>query len=99
MSTPLTLLPQHDGANLAPVRPLIKLGEGDKNPASALDDAIRERFSHYLKQEESTWKEMISAGEEVANFISGKQFLMPSPYSTGPRWLAYPVVGGGTQTE
>lgn len=99
MSTPLQLLPQHSGPNLADIKPLLKLGEGDKTPSSSLTDAIKERFSHYLKQEESTWKELINAGEEVANFMAGKQFLMPSPYSTGPRWLAYPIVGGGTPTE
>jgi len=98
-ATSLSLLPSHEGANLAPIKPLLKLGEGDKKPQAALDEAIKERFQHYLKQEQSTWDEMIKAGEEVAHFISGKQFLMPSPYSTGPRWLSYPVVGGGTPSE
>lgn len=91
MSSNLSILPQHNGQNLAPVKPLIKLGEGNKEAATSLDDAIRERFTHYLKQEQSTWDEYIRAGEEVANFISGRQFLMPSPYSTGSRFIAYPV--------
>lgn len=89
-ASPLTLLPAHNGVNLADVKPLLQIGEGDKKPSSTLTDAIKERFQHYHKQEDPTWREMISAGEEVALFMQGKQFLMPNRFIPGA-WLPYKV--------
>src|SRR5688572_4693104 len=91
----LQLLPQHAGANLAPLNPLLKLGEGDKDASTYFDEALRERFLHFKDLEKATRDEMISAGEEVANFINGKQFLIPNPFKKGG-WLPYQVKPGGS---
>jgi hypothetical protein len=98
-ASPLTLLPARPGANLAPIRPLLKLGEGEKNTADTFEAAVRERYAHYLELEKETWKEMVDAGEEVANFIAGKQFLMPNPFPGGRAWIPYAVRGRGTDNE
>lgn len=87
---PLTILPQHSGANFAELQPLLRLGAGDKNTQSTLADALRERYRHYKALEEATWKEMVSAGEEVALFLQGKQFLTPNPFRQGG-WIPYKV--------
>jgi hypothetical protein len=98
-ASPLSIIPQRDGQNLADLAPLLKLGEGDKNPASSLTGALRERYLHYRDQEKPTWDEIISAGEEVAMFAAGKQFLMPNPFKPGG-WLPYAVKpGGGSVAE
>lgn len=97
-SSPLTILPQHGGANLADIKPLLRLGEGDKSAASSLAEAIRERFTHFLKTDEPTWKEMFSAGEETAHFMAGRQFLTPNPFRAGG-WLPYQVKNGGNELE
>jgi hypothetical protein len=89
-ASPLSIIPNHSGANYADLKPLLRLGEGDKRPSSSLTDAIKERFKHFKELEDTTFQEMISAGEEVALFMQGKQFLRPNPYSPGG-WLPYKV--------
>ena len=93
-SNPLSILPHHEGSNLAPLAPLLKLGEGSKDASTSFDEAIKERFLHYRDLEKATWEEMISSGEEVAMFIQGKQFLMPNPFRAGG-WLPYKVNSSG----
>lgn len=90
MTSPLTILPEHQGKNLADITPLLRIGEGDKTSSSSLTDAIKERFVYFKNHQESTFKEMISAAEEVALFLQGKQFLMPNPFRPGG-WLPYAV--------
>lgn len=91
-----SLFPAHDGANYAAIEPLLKLGEGNKQTARPLQEALKERFQHYLNLEKQTWQEMNSAGEQVSLFISGKQFLTPNPYKPGG-WLPYQVTGGESE--
>ncbi len=93
-ATPLSILPHHDGKNLAPLHPLLSLGEGRQDSATSFDEAIRERFRHFKDLEKQTWEEMIKSGEEVAMFIQGKQFLMPNPFKPGG-WLPYKVNPNG----
>jgi hypothetical protein len=98
-ASPLTLLPAHSGVNLAPLKPLLKLGEGEKNTSDSFEAAVKERFLHYHGLKKETWEEAIAAGEEVANFISGKQFLMPNPFAGGRAWIPYTVKGKGAENE
>lgn len=97
MSSNLTLLPAHSGTNLAELKPLLKLGDGDKRPSSTLQESIKERLDHYKNIEKSTWDDMNKAGEEVSLFFAGQQYLTPSPYSKGPHWIPYKV--GNVKTE
>jgi hypothetical protein len=94
MSTPLSILPNHAGTNLAEISPLLKLGEGDKNPQTSLQEAIKERFLHFKNHQQATWDEMNRAGEEVSLFMQGKQYLMPNPLKAGG-WLPYKVAEKG----
>lgn len=86
MTQPLTQnLPQYSGSNRAPLKPLLALREpnGDKSPYSShyLADAIKEKYSDYIKRDEPTFREIISVGQMTALFIEGKQILDWNPYT------------------
>jgi hypothetical protein len=82
------LLPQFGAQNWAPIKPLLSLKGADSLPSHYICDALRERFDHYSKQNERTWREIYSVGELVSRFIEGQQILRPNPYGG---WMVRPV--------
>jgi hypothetical protein len=87
---------QSSSENLAPIEPLLKLGRNSPKPSDYLWTALRERFTHYLNLEKTVWQEMLLSGEQVSNFISGKQFLMPSLYAPG-RFVPFELPNSNAQ--
>lgn len=88
-STNTLNLPTHEGANLAPLRPLLKLREHNKNTSHYIADALKEKYSHFIKKDEKSWREMIGRGQQIALFIEGQQILDFNPFtqSYAPRKL------------
>lgn len=82
--------------NMAPTQPLLLLGRDDPKPQDFLWDALRERFRHHLNLEKENRQEMLTSGEQVANFLSGKHFLMPSLYRPGS-WVPYQMPNANAQ--
>ncbi len=86
MSAPLTSDIAVPGEiNLAPKKPMEKLTEKNGHK-SHLSDAnitkqVRDLYNDRIKRDESTWKEMILAGQLVGLFIEGKQLLDLNPYT------------------
>jgi len=70
---------------MAPIRPFLALKEtnGHNSPFSThyIAEAIREKYQTLVKQDETSWREMISTGQLIALFIEGKQILDWNPYS------------------
>jgi len=84
MSQPLDpQVPNYEGANLAPRKPLESLTDSSNSPYSQhyITDAIREKYNTLVKMNESSWREMISTGQLIALFIEGKQILDLNPYT------------------
>lgn len=84
----ITSLASPDSKNLAPLTPLLTLGRDQNATEDYLWTALRERFTHHLGLNKTVWDEMYDSGEQVGNFITGKQFVMPNPMSPG-RFLPY----------
>jgi hypothetical protein len=85
------------GQNFADVKALDKI-KADEKAKPATDDltaAIRERYTHYLHLERPTWSELFAAGEQVARFLAGQQFLMPNRLAPGG-WIPYSVRDNNT---
>lgn len=91
-----SLLPAAEGSNYAPIQPLLTLGRDQPKVSNYLWDALRERATHYLNLQKETRREMLTSGEQVANFISGRQFLMPSLYEPG-RFIPYQLPNSNAQ--
>lgn len=72
------------------------LGRDAPKPSSYLWDALRERFTHHLNLQKEVWRELFTSGEQVSNFISGKQFLMPSIYEPG-KFIPYQLPNSNAQ--
>lgn len=74
------LIPLRANRNFAPLEPLLRLSEA---PAKThyVCDAIKERFSEYIKREDSTRRELIAAGELVGHMIQGDSILERDRYS------------------
>lgn len=69
------ILPSHDGTNLAPLKPLIAIRDKASRPSTYLQDALKERFQHYAKQDEDAWKEIYGWMGLIDRFIKGEQSL------------------------
>lgn len=93
MQAPLKSASQH---NYAPSQPLQLLGRDSSQPSDFLWDALKDRFRYHLNIEKENWQEMLTAGEQNANFISGKHFLMPSLYRPGA-WVPYQMPNANAQ--
>lgn len=93
MQTPLKSASEH---NYAPTQPLLTLGRDNPQPSNFLWEALRERFRYHLNIEKENWQEMLTSGEQIANFISGKHFLMPSQYRPGA-WVPYQMPNANMQ--
>lgn len=78
------------------MKPLLELGRDQPKPSSYLWDALRERATHYLNLQKETRREMLESGEQVANFLSGKQYLMPSLYEPG-KFIPYQLPNANAQ--
>lgn len=89
-------LPQSSSENFAPTTPLLLLGRDTSKPSDYLWGALTERFKHYLNLQKDSRREMLESGEQVANFISGKQFLMPSLYEPG-KFVPYTLPNSNSQ--
>jgi hypothetical protein len=83
-----TALQSPDSANFAPITPLLALGRDNTKTDDYLWDCLRERFTYYNGLNLTPFNEMYDSTEMVANFINGKQFVMPIPMAPG-RWLPY----------
>lgn len=81
---------------MAPVQPLLLLGRDSPKPSSYLWDSLRERFTHHLNSQKEVWREMFASGEQNSNFITGRQFLMPSLYEPG-RFVPYTMPNSNAQ--
>ena len=68
------------GMNLAPVKPLLDLRE-NRPPSHYLCDALKERFKHFIKQDETARDEMLETGRIVDEFIQGRQIFGVNPYN------------------
>lgn len=88
------IIPLRGGSNLAPVRPLIQLAGGDKKPSHPIQDALKERFQHYMQMQESVFREIYLVGQLIDLFIQGKQRLRRSPYNN--EWVIAPVKNENT---
>lgn len=84
------ILYEPQAPNFAPLAPLMQQMQGATPPkaASSILLAFRERYRYYMGIENRLWEEMYLAGYEVANFIEGRQFLRPNPWSPGT-YLSY----------
>jgi hypothetical protein len=89
-------IPQSSSENLAPLQPLLQLGRNSPKPSNYLWDALKERARHYLNTQKTVRQEMLLSGELVSNFISGKQFLMPSLYEPG-RFVPFEMPNANAQ--
>jgi hypothetical protein len=86
------------GQNFADLEPLDKLKATENKDRAATDSltsAIRERYTHFLHYERPTWYELFAAGEQVARFLAGQQFLMPNRLAPGG-WIPYSVRDNNT---
>lgn len=81
---------------MAPVVPLLALGRDAPNPADFLWSALKERFDHCNSLNLPIRNDMYDAGEQVGNFIVGRQFFTPNPMSPG-RFLPYSPPNGNLQ--
>jgi hypothetical protein len=86
MAAPLDRrLPSYSGKNFAPTKPFIKLEErqGDKSPYAShpITEQIKKKYEERIKENESSWREMILNGQLIALFIQGKQLLSYNPYT------------------
>lgn len=83
LSQSLPSVPQ--GANFAPVKPLLALTEknGHNSPYAShyFADAIKAKYNELIKYKESTFREIINVGQMTALFIEGKQILDWNPYT------------------
>ncbi len=68
------------GMNFAPVKPLLDLRE-NRPPSHYLCDALKERFRHFIKQDEAPRNEMLETGRIVDEFIQGRQIFGVNPYT------------------
>lgn len=91
-----SLIPSAEGINFAPIAPLLQLGRDQPKVSNYLWEALRERATHYLNLQKETRREMLTSGEQVANFLSGKHFLMPSLYEPG-RFIPYHLPNSNAQ--
>lgn len=82
---PQQVLPSFQGANLAPLEPILQLRDGATQVSHYLQKAIQERFLHFKNLEAKTRNNMLLTAELIANFIEGKQILAPKPYGAG--WM------------
>lgn len=80
------IIPLRAGANLAPLDPLMRLQESP-GKTHYVCDAIKERFTEYIKREDATRRELIAAGEMVGHFMQGDQIIEPNPYAGGSPWI------------
>lgn len=72
-------IPLRPGANMAPVKPLLAIRDGEKKPSSSLTDAIKERYTHYIKKDEEVFRDLFTMGHLTSLFIQGKQNLKWNP--------------------
>ena len=84
----MTSLLSPDATNFAPLQPLLLLGRDNQNAQDYLWGALKERFQYHLGLNLPVWDELYDSGEQVANFLVGKQFVTPNPMSPG-RFLPY----------
>lgn len=69
-------------ANFAPLKPLQSLGQKDAK-SHYVCDALKERFQHYIKYEETTRRDLLAGGELLAKFLQGDQILKRNPFDSG----------------
>jgi hypothetical protein len=67
-------LPIHPGKNLAPIKPLLSLADGDEQP-KYLCDGLLELLKDKLGQNSELWRECAETTEITSNFIQGKQIF------------------------
>ncbi len=78
-------IPLRKGQNYAPLEPLLRLGEGKRQPGHYLCDALKERYKHFWNIEALVRREMARTGELVGHFLAGDQLLDRNPWTGG--WL------------
>jgi hypothetical protein len=79
-----------DGANYAPIKPLLQLRDkAMPRPENPIQMAMKERFGHYHQKDSGTWKEIYSVMQLTALFISGDQILRRNPVTGG--WGVLPI--------
>lgn len=79
------IIPLRKNTNFAPMKPLLRLGEGARPAGHYLCDALKERFTHFWQKDAAVRREMISVGELVSRFLTGDQLLERNPFTGG--WL------------
>ena len=83
-----TNLPNLAVKNLAPLQPLVDLGEGAITP-TYLAEGIKELFDDCLARDKEVWNEIARTSEVVSNFIQGKQLWQPNYWNN--TWTPQPV--------
>lgn len=73
----LNSLPLRGGQNYAPVKPLEAIREhrADEFKKHYLTEALRERYEHFMAEDDEVWQDLISVGHLTSLFIQGKQDL------------------------
>lgn len=92
----MTTLQSPVSSNLAPLSPLLQLGRDVAKPSDYLWSALKERFDHCNGLNLTVRNDMYDSGEQVGNFIVGKQFYTPNPLAPG-RFLSYAPANTNTQ--
>lgn len=75
--------------NYAPLEPILRLRERTGLPQHYLADALKERFGHYLRQDEAVRREIIQVGQVTQLFIQGQQLFTIDPYTRMPRAIPF----------
>lgn len=84
--------------NLAPLKPLLRLRDGaTKRPEHPIQKAIQDRFSHYHRDNNSTWEEMYRVAQMTALYCQGDQIPRLGPF-TGT-WGTVPLNRAGSGTK
>lgn len=82
--------------NLAPLAPFTQLREKNR-PSHYLTDALKERFQHYVKKNETERKEILASAQELSLFLQGNHFIAYNPYSGTWRAMTPVVLNSETR--
>ena len=83
-------MPLISGAtNFAPLDPILKLRERTGQPVHYISDALKEKFQHYVRVDETVRRELIQVGQLVQLHIEGKQIYTIDPFTYLPRAIPF----------
>ena len=90
------IIPQYDGVNLAPLKPLLDLRDTGKLTPHKFNDAVKERFNHFLELQKRAWQDIHQGFGLIDLMISGKQRLQRNPYGG---WISKRIEGETSESQ